>query len=90
MVSGQHTGAGPCCLLHVSSPHSCEQIVAIIGRRLGRIAHANPLPVLDAIFTQLKSYDNLIPITLDALKYGVAPPCIVVCSCPLTLILAGT
>jgi hypothetical protein len=44
------------------------QMALIIGRRLSRIAHCNPVPVFDAICVQLKVYDNLIGVVVDSLK----------------------
>ena len=61
-------------------------MASLTSRNLARLAHSNPIAVFDAMYTQLKVYDNLIPIAVDSLRYGdvvpcVAPLCFTVCVC---------
>ncbi|GIL78715.1 hypothetical protein Vretimale_382 [Volvox reticuliferus] len=39
------------------------------ARMVAKVAHANPLPVMEAIVTQVEVYDNQIEVSLEALKY---------------------
>ncbi|GIL45367.1 hypothetical protein Vafri_2617 [Volvox africanus] len=39
------------------------------ARMVAKVAHVNPLPVMEAIVTQIEVYDNQIEVSLEALKY---------------------
>mmetsp|Transcript_11861 Transcript_11861/g.21788 ORF Transcript_11861/g.21788 Transcript_11861/m.21788 type:complete len:1487 (+) Transcript_11861:406-4866(+) len=41
----------------------------LVCRRLGKISHNNPVVVLSSLLDNVQSYDNLIPITVDSLRY---------------------
>ena len=51
--------------------HGIVQLSSVHGRRLSKSAHSNPIAVLDLVCSQLKSYDNLIGMAVDAMKYVV-------------------
>lgn len=36
---------------------------------VAKVAHANPMPVMEAVVTQIEVYDNQIEVSLEALKY---------------------
>lgn len=44
------------------------QTASLTSRKLARLAHSNPMALFDAMYMQLKVYDNLIPIAVDALR----------------------
>ncbi|PNW74840.1 hypothetical protein CHLRE_12g507700v5 [Chlamydomonas reinhardtii] len=39
------------------------------ARMVAKVAHANPMPVMEAVVTQIEVYDNQIEVSLEALKY---------------------
>jgi THO complex subunit 2 len=39
------------------------------GRKLGKVAHANPLAVMTMIVFQIEAYTNMITPVVDAFKY---------------------
>ncbi|EDQ84834.1 uncharacterized protein MONBRDRAFT_34529 [Monosiga brevicollis MX1] len=39
------------------------------GKRLGKLSHSCPIPVIDALLAQLQSYENLIEVVVTAIKY---------------------
>lgn len=45
-----------------------KENIKIIGRQLGACTHNCPLPVLNHMLTQIESFDNLIPVIVEALR----------------------
>lgn len=39
------------------------------GRMLGKLSHSNPFPVMEILVSTLERYDNLIPLSTEAMKY---------------------
>eukprot|EP00871_Galdieria_phlegrea_P005522 jgi/Galph1/5971/GphlegSOOS_G4556.1 len=46
-----------------------KENVKQFGRWLGKIANGNPLVAAECILDQVQSYENIIPVLIDALKY---------------------
>ncbi|GJQ10669.1 hypothetical protein GpartN1_g2460.t1 [Galdieria partita] len=46
-----------------------KENVKQFGRWLGKICNGNPLVAAECILEQVQSYENLIPVLIDALKY---------------------
>ena len=49
-----------------------KENVKEFGRALGKVAHANPLAVFNAIVVQIEAYTNMIAPVTDAFKYLTA------------------
>lgn len=41
----------------------------LAGRQLAKVSHNNPMASFSALLSNVESYDNLIPIVVDSIKY---------------------
>lgn len=55
------------CLNSLARPP--QENVKEFGRKLGKLAHADPLSVFDAILSQIEVYSNMTNPVVDAFKY---------------------
>jgi len=64
---------------HATVKHESKQVLKrvangkdamrLVSRRFAKVSHNNPIVALSALLDNIQSYDNLIPIVVDSIKY---------------------